>query len=139
MHGIRVRGGRYGLYLTGTQPSPLISDLELVGQTEAAVLTSTRGPLTVVGAHLKGAGLRGLKPVLPWDGALNLVDSIIEIETAEPAIKVQRSAVLSNVWVRTADTVVQVDDQATMRDVLHHLTEQFPALVGSVILYMKMN
>jgi hypothetical protein len=115
MHGIAVRGGRYGLYLTGSQPSPLISDLELIGQTEAAVLASTRGPLTIVGAHFKGAGLRGLKPVLPWDGALNLVDSILEIETTGPAVEVQRSAVLSNVWVRTAGTVVQVDDHPAVR------------------------
>ena len=54
MHGIRVRGGRYGLYLPGSQPSPLVSDLELVGQTEAAVFASTRGPLTLVGGAPPG-------------------------------------------------------------------------------------
>ncbi|MCU0913206.1 MAG: glycoside hydrolase family 55 protein [Planctomycetes bacterium] len=114
LHGLTVRGGRFGLYLTGSQPSPLVSDLELVGQTEAAVLASTRGPLTLVGARIQGAGIRGQKPWIAWDGALNVVDSVLDRPGSEPAILMQRSVVLSNVWVRTAGTVVQVDDHARL-------------------------
>lgn len=110
MHGIAVHGGRYGLHLLGTQPSPLISDLELVGQTEASILAATRGPLTLVGAHIRGVGIVGRKPSPHWDGALNIVDSVIELEADGPAVTMPRSVVLSNVWVKNAQTVIRVDD-----------------------------
>jgi len=115
MHGIAVRGGRYGLYFTGSQPSPLVSDLELTDQTEASIFASTRGPLTIVGARIKGAGIRGQKPWLAWDGALNIVDSVIDLSASGPAIVMERSVVLSDVWVRNAGTAIQVDDNTPLR------------------------
>ncbi|MFZ5830415.1 MAG: glycosyl hydrolase family 28-related protein, partial [Planctomycetota bacterium] len=110
MHGIRVYGGRIGLDLDGTQPSPLISDLVLKGQTEAAILASSRGPLTLVGAEIEGAGIVVRRSPVSWDAALNMVDCVLSITKGETAIESERSAVLSNVWIRGAQTALKVAD-----------------------------
>ena len=114
MHGIRVTGGRYGLFMTGTQPAPLVSDLELTGQTEFAILFNARGPLTIVGARIRGAGIKGLPAYFNYDGALNLVDVSIELENRTRAIAVSRSVVLDNVWISHADTLVEVVDETVL-------------------------
>lgn len=110
MHGITVRGGRYGLYLPGTQPSPLASDLQLTGQTVASVYYRSRGPLTMVGARIEGAGIIVEGFSGPWDGALNVVDSVLDIHGGEPAITSDRSVVLDNVWFNRSAVVARVSD-----------------------------
>ncbi len=114
MHGIRVEGGRYGLYVSGSQPSPLVSDLELTGQTEYAVWFNARGPLTLVGARIRGAGIRGVMPDHNYDGALNLVDVCIELENHTKAVQAARSIVMDNVWIRDADTLAEVVNEAVL-------------------------
>lgn len=137
MHGITVCGGRYGLYLTGSQPSPLVSDLRLAGQTEASILASTRGPLTIVGALIRGTGIRGQKPWPHWDGALNVVDSVIELSAPGPAILMQRSVVPSNVWTRNAAEVIRVDDNAPVHGAADGWTHVQLYAAGGRVQYAK--
>jgi hypothetical protein len=108
MHGIRVLGGRYGLYLPGTQPSPLVSDVRLRGQSEAAIYYRARGPLTVVGAEIEGAGIRVDGSSAPWDGALSVVDSVFHVRGDEAAVVSNRSVVLENVWFENASVIARV-------------------------------
>jgi hypothetical protein len=85
IHGLTVIGGRYGLYLKGepgvfwrgAQPVPVVSNVTLQGQTELAILYDGRGPLTVVGGKIEGAGVQAQgPPEAPWNGAMNFVDSV---------------------------------------------------------------
>ena len=99
MHHIEVHGGRHGLYLSGSQPSPLVSDVKLFGQTESAIFCRTRGPLTVVGAEIDGAGIRGVLANAAWSGAISIIDSVIRPRSHGPAIETVRSLVMDNVWV----------------------------------------
>jgi len=112
MHGVTVLGGRYGLYLPGTQPSPLVSDATLRGQSEAAIFYRSRGPLTVVGADIDGAGIRVEGPWAPWDGSLSVVDSIVRIRHGDAAIVSNRSVVLDNVWFENAPVVARLAGHA---------------------------
>jgi len=135
MHGITVVGGRYGLYLPGSQPSPLVSDLRLRGQTEASIYFRSRGPLTVVGAQIDGAGIRVDCPPAPWDGALSLVDSVLRIRNGEPAVRSGRSVVLDNVWVRNAAVLVQVGDSQTIPGNAHGWVHARLVAVGGLVRY----
>ncbi|MCB1122601.1 MAG: hypothetical protein KJT03_13700, partial [Verrucomicrobiae bacterium] len=126
MHGITVEGGRYGLYFTGSQPSPLVSDLTLRGQTEASILCQTRGPLTLVGARIEGAGIRGAPNNAAWNGAISLIDSIVSLTVPGPAIQINRSLVLENVWVSGTNTLVSVHQNAPLTgkaDSWYHILE----------------
>lgn len=108
MHRIKVHGGRYGLYLPSSQPSPLISDLKLSGQSEASVFCRTSGPLTIVGAEIEGAPIKGVVAEAAWSGAINIIDSVIRIRSEGPAIDVKRSLVLDNVWINGCKYIAAV-------------------------------
>ena len=110
MHGIRVHGGRFGLYLPGSQPSPLVSDLKLNDQAEASIFYRGRGPLTVVGAEIHGAPIRGELGAAAWDGGINLIDSIVSVRGSEPAIVIPRSVLLDNVWFNRVGIVARIAD-----------------------------
>ncbi len=113
-HAIRVTGGRFGLYLTGTQPSPLVSDVVLREQTEASVYYGGRGSLTLVGVDIQGAPIRGILGVSRWDGGINIIDCIVRVSGREPAISTPRSVVLDNVWFENVDTLVRIADQPAL-------------------------
>jgi hypothetical protein len=108
MHHIVVRGGRHGLYLSGSQPSPLVSDVKLFGQTESSIFCRTRGPLTVVGAEIDGAGIKGVLANAAWCGAVSIIDSIIRARPNKPAVDTVRSLVMDNVWVRRCSRIAKV-------------------------------
>lgn len=110
-HAVRVTGGRYGLYLTGTQPSPLVSNAVLRDQTEASIFYSGRGPLTVVGADIRGAPIRGKLGASRWDGGINVIDSILRTRGGEPAIATPRSVVLDNTWFENTGAIARIADQ----------------------------
>lgn len=114
MHAIRVTGGRYGLHLPGTQPSPLVSDLVLRDQTEASIYYRGRGALTVIGADISGAPIRGDFGVSRWDGGINLIDSLIRVRSGAPTVTAARSVVLDNVWFDRAGAVARVDGQVPL-------------------------
>jgi hypothetical protein len=122
---ISVTGGRYGLYLAGlgemrgfggSQPSPVISYLTLGGQSERAIYSATRGPLTIVGGLIEGAGIEVAGP--PWaafDSPLNLVDSTVYLRGEGPAIAANRPICLSNVYFEGADEIVRLDSGTVLK------------------------
>jgi hypothetical protein len=116
---VSVRGGRYGLYLagvglqkafSGSQPSPVISYLTLTGQTEKSILSAARGPLTLAGALIEGPGILVEGARNPFDGALNVVDSVIRYRGTGPVISANRPVYLSNVYVHGASRIAQVQN-----------------------------
>lgn len=115
---ISVYGGRYGLYLaglgagsgnSGSQPVPVISHLVLDGQTERSIIAGTRGPLTLVGASIGGPGIQLKGSCNPWDGAVNIVDSVIRDTGDGPVIIGNRPVYLNNVFVEHAATIAHID------------------------------
>ena len=111
MHDISIEGGEYGLYIPGSQPSPLISDLKLTNQRKYSVWFRSRGALTLTGARIQGAGIRGVPTQLIYDGALNLIDVSIDLDRGGTAIDVVKSTYLSNVWIKGADTLINVKEE----------------------------
>jgi len=112
MHRISVEGGRYGLYISGSQPSPLVSDLTLRAQTKHSIFFQSSGALCLVGAKIKGKGISGAGSNLNFNGALTMIDVSIDCDTRSPAIQAKRSLVLQNVWIRGSDCLVDVEGRA---------------------------
>jgi hypothetical protein len=115
--GLTVRGGRYGVYavgigpyarFTGSQPSPLLARATLLGQTAAAIEYSGRGPLTVVGAEVRGAGVVCRGASRPYNGGLSVIDSVLEIVGGGPAIRSDRPVYLNHVWVKGASALASL-------------------------------
>lgn len=130
--GVSVTGGRYGLFLRGplaprepvaglrpgTQPAPVLTGLRLRGQSEAAILYDSRGPLTVVGAWIEGAGIRVESPRgAPWNGPLNMADSVIDSPGKGTAVESSHSVYLNNVFVRKAAAIVKAGAQPAIAGV----------------------
>ncbi len=114
---VSVRGGRFGLYLDGSstytyrgsQPSPVISAITLIGQTEKSIVCATRGPLTLVGASIDGPGIV-LKPTqVVGNGALNFIDSTVRLSGDGPAITGSRPVYLNNVFFKDAEQIVGLE------------------------------
>ena len=121
---ISVTGGRYGLYLAGlgemrrfagSQPSPVISFVTLTGQSERAIYSATRGPLTIVGGRIKGASIEVESSA--WgqhNGPLNLVDCVVRLEAEGPAIRSNRPVCLSSVHFQDAAEILRLADGTTL-------------------------
>lgn len=119
--GVTVIGGRIGLdftgYMSGTQPTPVITGFTLRGQTETAIRSTSRQ--TLVAAGLKIIADRSAGPLIQVGnnlqanhGQLTLVDGEIVFE-GEALKKSERVVVasdcgvyLNNVYVRNATKVV---------------------------------
>lgn len=115
---VKVTGGRYGFYFRnnqpfrGSQPSPLVAAIHLTGQTEDAILFDGRGPLTITGATIEGAGIRSDCPEnINWNGALNIVDAVILPDTGKTAVVSNHSVVLENVYIAGTGTAVQLKNE----------------------------
>lgn len=123
--GVTVIGGRVGLdftgYLSGTQPTPVITGFTLSGQTEAAIRSTSRQ--TLVAAGLKIVADRCAGPLIQVGkgltanhGQLTLVDSEIDFQGAtlrqaeRVVVNSDRGVYLDNVHVRNA-TKVLVDPE----------------------------
>lgn len=132
--GVTVIGGRVGLdftgYLSGTQPTPVVTGFTLIGQTEAAIRSTSRqtlvaaglkivadrcaGPLIQVGASPPSDPSHAPTPsrVRPNHGNLTLVDSQIEFsgaalsESRRVAVRSERGVYLHNVYLRAATEAV---------------------------------
>jgi hypothetical protein len=121
---IEVQGGRYGLYLakgselphqSGAQPSPVMSCVALVGQTERAIVYMGRGPLTLTGSWIEGAGIELQGPNWgAWNGALNIVDSTVLYGGTGAFVTGNRPVFMSNVYVENADPIVELDGRAVL-------------------------
>jgi hypothetical protein len=115
---ISVRGGLYGLYIaglgkdhrSGSQPAPVISVLKLTGQTRCSIHADGLGPLTLVAAEIDGPGIEVVSHGHAWDGALNMVDSIVHKRGDGPAIGSNRPVYLSNVYFKNAPVLVKINE-----------------------------
>lgn len=130
--GVTVIGGRIGLDYTGlfsgTQPTPTITGFTLIGQTEAAIRSTSRQ--TLVAAGLKIVATKCAGPLIvtgesgwssPANGQLSLVDGEIVFEPAAASgkervvIASDRNVYLDNVFVRGATKVfVSAADHAAL-------------------------
>lgn len=131
-HDVRVLGGRVGIDTVrfdnpdgggGSQPQPVVTGAELVGQSDFAVRGTTRGALVLVGCHIvrKEPGpviwLKHHWSAQPFDASLQLVDSIVDYEESSPLNTViqmhskhtGRSFVLTNTFVRNAAHVYRAE------------------------------
>jgi len=139
IHGLTVKGGRYGIYARGestrmgSQPVPVASTVTLTDQSEAAVLFDGRGPLTLVGGVIEGAGVRseGSKAA-PWNGALTLVDMVLRPRPGLCAIVSNHSVYLSNVYLENAETLACVDGHAPAKGAAKGWTHVEEYSVGGI-------
>lgn len=121
---VTVIGGRIGLdftgYLSGTQPTPVITGFTLRGQTDTAIRSTGRQTLVAAGLHILSDGCTGPLITVPSTpsantGELSLVDSVLEFTDAArtdyPArigVSSESGVYLNNVYVRNA-TLVTTD------------------------------
>jgi hypothetical protein len=122
---IEVIGGKYGIYASDSQPTPLITGLKLSGQTEAAVYFRGSGPLNLVGFDIRKNGgpaiqlSRVAAPGTEDDGNLNLVDGSIDLGADGMSGTViqntDRAVYLRNVYMKNAGYIVRHSDST--RDV----------------------
>ena len=126
-HNITIIGGRIGIDTrgwppefpedgTGTQPTPVLSHVTLLGQTEAALVHKSRGPLIGVGWRIQSLAPGPLivnhknRDRAPFDSSLCLVDSVIEFEKPSPkntVLSAERSFYFQNVYVKNAACLTQ--------------------------------
>ncbi len=148
LHGITVRGGRFGILARdegttwrGSMPVPTLSYLTLTGQTEAAIVHEGRGTMSVVGALIEGAGIVAHGPITaPWYGSLNLIDSIVRPAQGTCVVRSNHSVVLNNVFLESAGEIACVEGHASfkaagggwthVREYAAGATVEFPKAVG---------
>ncbi len=126
--GVTVIGGRVGLdftgYMSGTQPTPVITGFTLTGQTEAAIRSTSRQTLVAVG--LKIVADRCTGPLIQVGrnlqanhGMLTVIDSEIEFagkalaQEQRVVVDSDRGVCLDNVYVRGATSIVVDPEQKT--------------------------
>ena len=113
--GLTVEGGQYGIFaaglgpyarMSGSQPSPLIVRATFTGQTIAAIKCQVRGPLTLVGAVVRGAGIVCDGGPSLNNSGLNIIDSSMETSADRPAVTSNRPVYLANTYFKGAATIV---------------------------------
>lgn len=116
---LTIIGGRIGIDMTrmpATPPTPTMEGITLLNQTEAAIISASRGPLTAVGlkitSQIPGPVIVTSRRGSAFDAGLNLIDSEIRFDwkalkgQKATAIAAERSVYLNNVYVQGADEVV---------------------------------
>ncbi len=118
--GVTVIGGRVGLdftgYLSGTQPTPVITGFTLSNQTEAAIRSTSRQTLVAVGLKIvadrcAGPLIQVGKGLQANHGALTMVDGEIEFcgaalaQAERVVVSSDRGVYLDNVFVKGATRV----------------------------------
>ena len=118
-HHLTIIGGKIGIDTrgwppefaedaTGTQPTPVLAHITLLGQTEAALVHKSRGPLIGVGWRIQSQTAGPLivnhknHERAPFDSSLCLVDSVIEFGQLSPkntVLTAERSFYFQNVYV----------------------------------------
>ncbi len=119
--GVTVIGGRVGLdftgYMQGTQPTPVITGFTLIGQTEAAIRSTSRQTLVAVGLKIVADRCAGPLIQVPTGlraahGNLTLVDADIRFEGAalrgpeRIVVASDCGTYLQNVYLRGATKVL---------------------------------
>ena len=114
---VTVVGGRIGLDMRGwTPPTPTMVGITLRNQTEVAIISACRGPLTAVGvkifSRIPGPVIISRGTWGPFDTGMSLIDSEVVFDREAlngkktTVISAERSVYLNNVYVRGADVVV---------------------------------
>lgn len=125
-HGVTVIGGRIGIDTRrppalapgGSQPTPVITGARLIGQSDVALFSTSRGALVLVGSHIvrdtPGPAIRLWHNWAgqPFDGSLQLVDCQIEYTQSSPQNtvvamqgEVGRSFHFDDTYIRNASEV----------------------------------
>jgi len=118
---VTVIGGRIGLDMRQTQPAPTLTGCTLIGQTETALIASSRQALCAVGLRVEtetsGPAIATKKLWGAHHGQLCLVDSQIVFRNPgeNTAIEAESSLYLNNVYVRGAQTLVRQPDRPALR------------------------
>jgi len=118
---VTVIGGRIGMDMRQTQPAPTLTGCTLIGQTETALISSSRQALCVVGLRLEtekpGPAIVTEKLWGAHHGQLCLVDSQIIMRNPgrNTAIEAASSLYLNNVYVRGAETLVRHPEGSPLR------------------------
>jgi hypothetical protein len=126
MFDVTVRGGRVGLASTergfdipwkgadGTQPGPTVVGVTLIGQTQWAIASASRGGLVIVGADIRSDKAGPLILLAsrwwkePFSNSLGLIDSSIAYASPNPGntvIEAERGFYLENVYLENASQV----------------------------------
>jgi hypothetical protein len=116
---VKVTGGRIGIYHDEYRPTPLLTGVELVGQSEHGIMsTLIRGPIVVAGFRIVGpaAPVAGYSAVScafldranPGTGNLVMADGSIEV-TGPGGLGIDNYAqdvYLQNVYFKTATNII---------------------------------
>jgi hypothetical protein len=117
---VTVIGGRIGIDMRQTQPAPTLTGCTLIGQTETALICSSRQALCAVGLRVEtetsGPAIVTRKLWGAHHGQLCLVDSqlIFRNPGKNTAIKAESSLYVNNVYVRGAETLVRQSDRPVL-------------------------
>lgn len=118
---VTVIGGRIGMDMRQTQPAPTLTGCTLIGQTETALICSSRQALCAVGLTVEsqtpGPAIITRKLWGAHHGQLCLVDSRIELKhgAENTAIEAGSSLYLNNVYIRGAETLIELPDRPALR------------------------
>ena len=118
---VTVIGGRIGMDMRQTQPAPTLTGCTLIGQTETALICSSRQALCAVGLRVEtetsGPAIVTKKLWGAHHGQLCLVDSqvIFRNPGKNTAIEAESILYLNNVYVRAAETLVRQPDKPALR------------------------
>ena len=118
---VTVIGGRIGMDMRQTQPAPTLTGCTLIGQTETALICSSRQALCAVGLRVEtetsGPAIVTKKLWGAHHGQFCLVDSQIIMRNPgkNAAIEAASSLYLNNVYVHGAETLVRQPDIPALR------------------------
>ena len=118
---VTVVGGRVGMDMRQTQPAPTLTGCTLIGQTETALISSSRQALCAVGlrieAEVSGPAIVTKKLWGAHHGQLCLIDSEIIFRNPgkNTAIEAGSSLYVNNVYIRGAQTLVRQFDRPAVR------------------------
>jgi len=111
IHGIEVYGGKFGILIERSQPSPLISDFKLIDQELYSVFSKSYGPLTLVGGYIVGKGIYCSKSLKHFSGALNLIDVAMQLNDADYAVESSKSIFIDNLICSGVDSIINVANE----------------------------
>ena len=118
---VTVIGGRIGMNMRQTQPAPTLTGCTLVGQTETALIASSRQTLCAVGLRVEtdtsGPAIVTKKQWGAHHGQLCLIDSQIIFRNPgkNTAIEAESSLYVNSVYIRGAETLVRQPDKPDLR------------------------
>ena len=116
---ITIIGGRIGMDLKETQPTPALIGITLKNQTEAAILYSGTETLMAVGLDIvsqtAGPAIKSVPVSDQYNfGPMAIIDSKISFDGAEPntlaVLASNRANYLNNVYIKGSDKVINNSD-----------------------------